>query len=227
VAAPRKETLAATRTIIYALYDGTALPRYVGKTVDVLRCRLVDHKNAAKAAKLPLHRWLLKHANEVRIVEIETAGKNWAKREQYWIKHYRRVGANLLNLTDGGEGLSGLIPSLTHRKNISIALRRGKHFNCETCQKEFWRKPAAIKTGDCRFCSQRCYHTSLKGIHKPLSTIAIKNGIAAAALKKLSRIHCKYGHPLSGENLSFNSKGIRICKQCRKIHTQTYRNKIK
>ena len=48
-------------------------------------------------------------------------------------------------------------------ERISKSLRMGSYFNCIQCSKEFWRKPAEIKTGDCKFCSRQCYQTWQKG----------------------------------------------------------------
>jgi len=48
-------------------------------------------------------------------------------------------------------------------------------------------------------------------------------GIVAAAQEKLSRTHCKRGHPLSGENLFITSGGSRGCKECRRIHSRDSR----
>ena len=48
-------------------------------------------------------------------------------------------------------------------ERLSKSLRRGSYFNCIQCSKEFWRKPAEIKTGDCKFCSRQCYQTWQKG----------------------------------------------------------------
>lgn len=44
-----------------------------------------------------------------------------------------------------------------HRTKKALAKRRGSFFNCLICSKEFWRQPAAIKKGDCKFCSRSCY----------------------------------------------------------------------
>lgn len=43
------------------------------------------------------------------------------------------------------------------RNKKAIAKRRGSFFGCEVCSKRFWRQPSAIKNGECRFCSKKCY----------------------------------------------------------------------
>lgn len=57
----------------------------------------------------------------------------------------------------------------THKRNISDAHKKrtdidiGAYFNCVVCGKQFWRKPSAIKNGDCKFCSRDCYFVWQKG----------------------------------------------------------------
>lgn len=43
-------------------------------------------------------------------------------------------------------------------------------------------------------------------------------GVQVAAEKKRAMTHCKRGHELFGANLYVNRRGLRICKECRKIH---------
>lgn len=47
-----------------------------------------------------------------------------------------------------------------------------------------------------------------------------------AAEVKRAATACKRGHPLSGENL-YVSDGRRVCKECRRIHKQEYRKRIR
>jgi len=218
-------------TAIYALCDYPSMaPRYVGKTVQYLHERHKAHIRAAKAGKrLPVHYWLRKQlANGKRLVIslIEYAGQDWAERERFWIAEYRRQGHRLLNLTDGGEGLSGHVFSQTHRERISAALKTGAEFACEQCSTMFWRKQGDIQKGNCRFCSRSCYAASLKGISRPVPESCTSRGIAAAAVEKRSRTHCKRGHALSGQNLFITSAGSRGCKECRKIHKRTYLDRV-
>lgn len=53
--------------------------------------------------------------------------------------------------------------SETHKANIGAALRKGNRFTCLVCGNSFWRKPSAIKNGDCKFCSKGCYFIWQKG----------------------------------------------------------------
>jgi len=148
---------------IYALCDPhTDEPRYVGKTVSTPLTRIREHKALARRSRrLPVQRWLNEVAGVklagayMRILEVADT-QTWACRERHWIAHGRAAGWRLFNLTDGGEGLHGLVPSDEHRRKNSEAHKRGAVFTC-ICGARFWRKPSAIAKGQCRFCSRDCY----------------------------------------------------------------------
>jgi len=155
---------------IYAFFDPeTEAVRYVGKTTRYLGQRIADHVRSAKRGKrLPISMWLrgqLMRGNGIctKLLENVPSGVDWQERERFWIKHFRSSGANLLNLTDGGEGLHGHKFSQTHKDRIAVALRTGSNFKCEQCGNNFWRKPCAIAKGDCRFCSKPCYFEWQRG----------------------------------------------------------------
>lgn len=119
---------------IYCLVDPrTALLRYVGITTKTLHKRLVEHckysRNAAKQAHRD--RWIrqLLDANlRPVILLIEETFDN--ERECFWISHYRTAGLNLVNRTDGGEGVHGILRDEEVRKRMSEA-RRGKKLSEE------------------------------------------------------------------------------------------------
>ena len=52
-------------------------------------------------------------------------------------------------------------------KKGAIKRRRGKYFNCLVCNSEFWRQPSAIKKGQNKYCTKKCYQEFQKG--KPKS----------------------------------------------------------
>jgi len=137
--------------------------RYVGKSQYLPGRRLTAHIQDAKAGGTrPVANWIrgiVRHQLRPIIETIETvpSDRDWAERERYWIAEYRRLGARLLNLTSGGEGLAGhAFAGTKHAQKISASLRRGAQFICETCGTEFWRKPSAIRRGHNRFCSRLC-----------------------------------------------------------------------
>lgn len=151
---------------IYALCEpDTGEVRYVGKTVEKPARRLVYHLNRAKSDRrhLPSARWIFKRSCEgkrpiVRELEKVSENDDWASREKYWIAYFRSAGADLLNLTEGGEGNSGRqFAGSAHARKIGEALKRGSSFNCEQCSAAFYRKQRDIAKGNCRFCSRQCY----------------------------------------------------------------------
>ena len=42
---------------------------------------------------------------------------------------------------------------------------------------------------------------------------------------RLSKTICKYGHPLSGENIKVNNRGQRVCQQCFRRRVLSYKAK--
>lgn len=164
MSAPEKVVIgnAERQVWIYALCDPyTDEPRYVGKTVSSPLTRIREHKALAKRSRrLPVQRWLNAMAGVklagayMRILEVADT-QTWASRERHWIAHGRAAGWRLFNLTDGGEGLHGLVPSDEHRRKNSDAHKRGSFFKCY-CGAEFWRKPYEIAHGHAKFCSRSC-----------------------------------------------------------------------
>jgi hypothetical protein len=218
-------------TAIYALCEPDNAPRYVGKTVRYLHERHKQHiYDAQRRARLPVHRWIAKRIREqkplvIRLLEYVRPSDDWTARERHWIETLRASGCDLLNLTKGGEGLPGHRFTAEHRAKIAAALKTGDTFACEQCGSTFWRKRKDIQAGNNRFCSRSCYATSLRGKSRPVSESCKTAGIAAAAIARRTRTHCKRGHPLSGDNMFRTASGSRGCKECRKIHKATYRSK--
>ena len=136
--------------------------RYVGKTVNTVWARVRAHAYRSKASpRLPVRRWLKKQIEagnpfHIRHLEVVPPGADWAEREKFWIAKYRAEGADLLNLTEGGDGLHGLVFTPEHKAKIAASLRTGETFACERCGSEFWRKRNQIERGHARFCSRRC-----------------------------------------------------------------------
>lgn len=97
--------------VIYGLFDPiTTQLRYVGKTAGPLERRLRGHINDVKRGRvyIPRHRWiagLIAGGVEPIICEIEEVAGDWREAEQFWIAYFRSIGCNLLNATDGGDGI--------------------------------------------------------------------------------------------------------------------------
>lgn len=158
-------------TYIYSLIDPRdGSHRYVGKTVRPLRARLVSHKQAAMRGNLPVNRWARKVAHikfgpEINWLETVEVGDDWAAREKFWIAEFRNRGERLLNLTDGGEGLPGLLFTESHKQKIAASLRRGCFISCTNCKKQAWKRPSALKENGVGFCSRQCANKFNKGGH--------------------------------------------------------------
>lgn len=216
---------------IYALcHPRTGIVRYVGKTANDPHRRLVYHIHASNkhTRHLPSGRWLQKLKQDgLRpiVATIELAGSDWAEREAFWIKKFRSYGFDLLNLTDGGEGLRGYVPTEEHKEKIAASIRTGSHKNCILCGCSFWRKLNEIALGNDKFCSRKCYTNSLRGVSRPVPPLTTERGVTAAAEIRRARTDCKRGHPLSGDNVFVAAGSRRVCKECRKIHKLTYRAK--
>ena len=165
---------AEQRVWIYALCDPlTNAPRYVGKTTRPLVERIRQHKLLARRQRrLPVQRWInavdgVKLCGAyMRVLDVAQAD-NWAERERHWIAYGRATGWELFNLTDGGEGLHGLVQSAEHRAKNSEAQKRGAMLSC-LCSALFWRKPSAIAAGNARFCSRACYQSWQRGQPKAI-----------------------------------------------------------
>ena len=218
---------------IYALCEYPDTPRYVGKTIRYMHERHKQHiANACgkRQSQLPVARWIRKQVagNKpliIMLLENVAVGKEWQQRERYWIQKLRADGADLLNLTDGGEGLPGHKFTPEHKAKISSARKTGKQLSCEVCATSIWRSLSEIAKGDCRFCSKQCYALSQKGKSKTISHLCVDRGIAAAAAQKRARTHCRNGHEFSKTNTYINKHGARICRTCTNISKRKYRDR--
>lgn len=213
------------RCVIYGLHAGDFRIRYVGKTVADPRARLRQHRTDAKrGSALPVHRWMRKRGlGRVVVVELGhvTGAENWQEIERGWIVAF---GAELLNITKGGEGAHEPIFSPEHRAKIAAALRRGRDRPCEMCSAPVWVAPADERAGRGRFCSRAC-RGEYDRRHPPPRRPNPAKGIAAAAAKRRAITHCPGGHPYAGENLRVTPTGRRVCRTCQRAATAAYRKR--
>lgn len=108
-------------TFIYALCEpGTRTVRYIGKA-DRPKRRFTNHLSVSIKQKSHLGNWirLLSSRGEKPelVVLREVPADQWAAAEERYIRLARGCKMNLVNSTDGGEGLNN--PSLETRKKIS------------------------------------------------------------------------------------------------------------
>ncbi|MEC9268502.1 MAG: hypothetical protein VX464_20755 [Pseudomonadota bacterium] len=146
---------------VYAIESDDVV--YVGSTLQPIKHRIRAHILTAKAgSNLPIHGWMREHnfAFSVRLLD-RVPEPNRVVAEKHWIAHF---GGGLLNLTDGGGGLSGhLFAGSEHSQKIASSLRKGRVFSCLECGDEFWRKPRDVRLGHTKFCSRLCYQHWQRG----------------------------------------------------------------
>ena len=130
---------------------------YVGSTSQPLKERLRAHIVSATRHNswLPFHDWLRNNRDgfDVRVFEVTTLADR-ERCERSWIKAHK---ATLLNLTDGGPGMSGhKFAGSAHARRIAGAIADGASFPCQRCGANFYRKASAIRRGQNKFCSRLC-----------------------------------------------------------------------
>lgn len=207
---------------IYALAEGPSdPPRYVGKTMNWLNHRYRAHLSEARRGKnRPVNRWirkLLQSGKEPALIWLENVKPNqdWQERESHWISKFREEGADLLNLTDGGEGIPGARKSRLARAKIAIRNRTGEYIGCPACGSRFWVKKS--HTSIRKFCSRAC-----KNSQQTAPEAFLKAGSAATVSARKAMTHCKRGHPYADAYVY--SRG-RLCKQCHNMRKHSYREK--
>lgn len=98
------------KTYIYRLLDPRDLSvKYIGKTVNLVwrgKCHRSPQGESHCARWLKCLRRENLHAI-LEVVETVEAGDDWAARERYWIAYYKEQGANLCNMSAGGESWFG------------------------------------------------------------------------------------------------------------------------
>lgn len=121
------------KTVIYALLDPLNLEvRYIGKTNANINIRFTSHlrekKPSRKANWIRSIRIAGRTPNIEVLEELDASSEisDWQEAERFWISYFRFMGARLTNLTDGGEGLAGLIFTEEHKKRIGAANRGSK-----------------------------------------------------------------------------------------------------
>lgn len=108
---------------VYGLLDPRSLEvRYVGKTHRVPESRLKEHIAYSLSGESHLARWIRKIDAVPSIVILEQDPEDLNEAERFWISNLRKQGIHLVNMTDGGDGMSkGTKLSLITRERISRA----------------------------------------------------------------------------------------------------------
>lgn len=113
------------RFCVYLLTNTVTGKKYVGKT-NKFNLRWYQHKKEAGYAKdnILLHKSIRKHGSEVfthELIEWCETEESSLEREMFWIAKLKTKVPNGYNLTDGGEGQTGLKHSEETKRKMSIA----------------------------------------------------------------------------------------------------------
>lgn len=173
---------------IYILIDpNNNEVRYVGRSVNPkkrFRRHLKEARDGTRSHKKAWIRSLLMKEQKplLKVVECVPPELKWEPREQYWIVHYRRNGANLTNMTQGGDGSIGRIPWNKGSKGImkanSGSFKPGERSSPDTEIKPGQRlSPSTeFKKGQIPYNAKKVEQLTLDGSH-----VAMYNSFADAA----------------------------------------------
>jgi hypothetical protein len=123
-------------TFIYALADpSTGAIRYVGKTIK-LRLRFLKHLSEARGPTPHRHcaywiKKLMRQRLEPRMIVVCECKGNGCDEERFHISLAKYLGFRLTNLTEGGEGLAGIVVSEATRQKLRAVWKRGNRFTDE------------------------------------------------------------------------------------------------
>ncbi len=115
-------------TFVYCLIDPrNGEIRYVGKADDP-EARLRDHlKDRRDFHRVRWIKSLVDEGIKPVLILLEQCSKQiWQERERYWIAFLRENGADLVNTTDGGEGITRHSPEVLAK--ISAAAKGNKYW---------------------------------------------------------------------------------------------------
>jgi len=116
----------SSTTFIYCLRDPrTDAVRYVGKANDPLHRSRMHPVKAREGGGCHRATWLREldrlGLRPILCILEECERTGWQDRERWWIAHYRALGCDLVNTTDGGDGSEGHRPSQATRAKLSAS----------------------------------------------------------------------------------------------------------
>ena len=196
---------------VYALSSslGSGDVRYIGRCKeDNGKSRLVNHlcesRRGVRSHKNSWIRSVTSAGGEIVSTVLES-GLSWGEstvREIFYIAHYRSLGHRLTNMTDGGEGSVGYVPSAEHRAKTSAA---GKGKTRPPRSAEWCARIGAANLGSTRSTEAR-ERMRKKGMTRTPVT------------------HCKWGHEFTEEN-TYRYGRMRQCRACSNArHRNDYNN---
>lgn len=172
------------RVAVYSVIDDlNGLPVYIGTTKTGIKVRMRSHvSDAISGSKLPIHEWMRQRPGGfyVRVIEYVPVEQR-EDRERYWISQY----STLLNVTDGGPGMSGhKFAGTEHARRIAEKIKTSGNFSCMQCSSEFYRKHSQVIKQKNKFCSRKCYQAWQRGKTKSNEKGLMGVSGRAAALEK-------------------------------------------
>lgn len=117
-------------TFIYALCEpGTTTVRYIGKSNDPAK-RLKTHLQKSGSLKRgnKLGKWLLKVGVPTLVILREVLVEDWEIAEERYIRIARGCGMDLVNSTDGGEGVHNPSAESRERSRVSKLGEKNPYF---------------------------------------------------------------------------------------------------
>lgn len=137
--------------------------RYVGKTNNPKE-RYKNHLNRLHNKGTHKANWIVHLRNKglrpiFEIIE-EVDIKNWKSKEKYYISHYIDEGCDLVNHTEGGDGLSYGNQTSFKKGHKSPTMGTGTKKKCIICGKEFPCPPSRLSIYQC--CSKECRRVHVK-----------------------------------------------------------------
>lgn len=116
-------TSVADLFVVYGLSRGGGMVRYVGLTTIGATARLHFHKQSAeRGSKFLVHEWIRENPSLVQITTLEICMDltQLREREKFWIRELSTHAVHGgLNMTAGGQGRFGYIPTNETREKIS------------------------------------------------------------------------------------------------------------
>lgn len=159
--------------IVYGLCDPDTLElRYVGKALNgSVRCFEHGKPSSIKEGNTPKNNWLKKlkaqGKDAVRVLISEysedVSNEDLYESEQFFIALYKELNCNLLNLTDGGPGMSGHKYSQESRQKMSLSAKKRQLPNALIEQQK--KKLPEDKDG-MRFCSKAKHWDKIENFGK-------------------------------------------------------------
>ena len=181
---------------IYTLTDPiSGQVRYVGKTKNLAQ-RRHNHLNSCRDKNTHKRNWInkLRKKGCLPIMEVidEVTESEWKYWEKYWIQQLAAWGFDLVNHTEGGDGLS--FGNNTSFKKGNKSWNEGKAFTkvCLECGVLFKINPSRSEKRLC--CNRKCSteyrkkHNLYKGVFKK-GNISWTSGKKGLLLKPSKEVH--------------------------------------